>query len=69
MPCSLQAPEKRLVRVGLSVLPEPMTLAQARRYGAKHIPADLKRAGFVPSVYISDPEINGSSFFRVNYSK
>lgn len=63
--------EKREVRIGAGrgALPQFMTQAQARRYGDRHMPADLKRAGFKTDVFVSDPEINGGSFFRINYGK
>lgn len=63
------ASERRPVRVGLGQLPKPMTRQQARRYGERNIPPDLKRAGFETVVFASDPAINGSSFYRVNYGK
>lgn len=61
--------EKREVRIGSGreALPAPMTLAQARRYGKRNMPNDLKRVGFKTEVFVSDPEINGGTFFRVNY--
>ncbi|OGT87643.1 MAG: hypothetical protein A2286_13390 [Gammaproteobacteria bacterium RIFOXYA12_FULL_61_12] len=61
--------EKRKVRVGLSSLDSPMTIAQAKRYGDKNMPQDLRRAGFGTTIFVSDPEINGAVFFRVNYGK
>lgn len=61
--------EKREVRVGLSKLDQPMTQAQAMRYGERNIPRDLKAAGFRTEVFISDHEINGATFFRINYGK
>lgn len=63
------SPEKRPVRVGLGVLPQPMTRAQARRYGEANLPADIKAAGFGVSVFASNPEIHGEKFFRVLYGK
>jgi len=46
-----------------------MTIAQAKRYGDKNMPQDLRRAGFGTTIFVSDPEINGAVFFRVNYGK
>ena len=43
--------------------------AQARRYGAKNMPGDLKRAGFQVCVFASDAEINGGIFYRVSYGR
>ena len=63
------SPEKRPVRVGLCGLPRPMTRAEARRYGERHLPSDLKAAGFGVSVFVSDPAIHGQRFFRVLYGK
>jgi len=60
---------KRIVKVGLSTLDTPMTLAQAKRYGDKNMPLDLKRAGFKTVVFTSDEEMHGGLWFRVNYGK
>lgn len=65
----MQQQSARPVRVGLSTLPNPMTYAQAKRYGEKNMPADLKKAGFTVDVFVSDQEINGATFYRVNYGK
>ena len=62
-------PEKRPVRVGLGQLPNPMTRAEARRYGEANLPSDLKAAEVKVSVFASDPAIHGDSFFRVLYGK
>jgi len=73
--CSLEfsdgklARQKLPVKVGLSTLEKPMTLAQAKRYGNNAMPNDLKRAGFKCSVFQSDPQLHGSLFYRINYSK
>lgn len=63
--------ERLPVRVGCGreTLPERMTYSQAKTWGIRNIPADLKKAGFVVSVFRSDPVINDGDFFRVNYSK
>jgi len=67
----LAASEKRPVRTGSGreTLDKPMTRAQARRWGDRHMPADLKAAGFETIIFASDPIINGGTFFRVNYGK
>lgn len=46
-----------------------MTHAQALRYGARHMPRDLKRAGFKAHVFTSDPEIHGALYYRVTYGR
>ncbi|MCK6434491.1 MAG: hypothetical protein L6Q68_15870 [Aquabacterium sp.] len=61
--------ELREVRVGLGALERPMTRAQAERYGAANMPADLRRAGFETVVFTSDPQIHGARYYRVNYGK
>lgn len=63
--------EKREVRIGAGrgALSQFMTQAQAQRYGDSHMPADLKRAGFKTDVFVSDPGINGGTFFRISYCK
>lgn len=65
----MPATEAREVRVGIGRLDRPMTLAQARRYGDRNMPADLKRAGFQTFVFASDLEIHGARFYRVSYGK
>lgn len=73
--CSLEfndgklARQKLPVKVGLSTLETPMTKTQAARYGNNAMPSDLKRAGFKCSVFQSDPQLHGSLFYRINYSK
>lgn len=61
--------EVRPVRVGLGTLDTPMSKAQALRWGQRNIPADLKKAGFQTSVFTSDPDIHGGTFYRINHSK
>jgi hypothetical protein len=56
------------VKVGIGQLPNPMTKAQALRWAQANMPADLRRVGFVASVFTSDPQIHGADYFRVNYS-
>lgn len=46
-----------------------MTRKQAMAYGDRHMPRDLKRAGFQTHVFTSDPEIHGSSYQRITYGK
>ena len=57
------------VKVGLSTLERPLTCAQARRYGDRHMPGDLRRAGFKTCVFESDVVIHGAHFLRVSYGK
>lgn len=61
--------EKRIVKIGIGQLDRRMTRDQAMRYGKRHMPADLKRAGFECTIFASDLEINGSLFYRINYGK
>lgn len=61
--------EKRIVKIGLGQLDRHMTKEQALRYGKRHMPEDLKRAGFECIIFASDLEINGSLFYRINYTK
>lgn len=65
------ATDLRPVRIDCrrGVLPKLMSRQQALRHAIKTMPADLKRASFVASVFQSDPEIHGDAFFRINYSK
>lgn len=46
-----------------------MTREQARRYGERNMPRDLRRAGFRVHVFRSDAEIHGADYFRVTYGK
>ena len=51
------------------LLPGPFTRAQAKRYGDRHMRADLKRAGFETVLFGSNIEDHGSLYFRINYGK
>lgn len=42
---------------------------QALRIAQRAMPADLKRAGFIASIFTSDIETHGGAWFRVNYGK
>ena len=59
----------RPVKIGAATLTKPMTQAQALRYGARNMPADLKRANFQTVIFVSDLNINGALFYRINYAK
>jgi hypothetical protein len=61
--------EKLTVKVGLGELPKPMTREQAQRWGERHMPKDLKRAGFECFVVKTDAEMHGGVWFRVNYGR
>ena len=61
--------ERLVVKAGCGELPRPMTREQAHRYGDRHMPADLKRAGFQTVVARSDAELHGGTWFRINYGK
>lgn len=61
--------EQRTVMIGLSQLHKPMTIQQARKFGDRNMPNDLKKAGFKTHIFISDLEINGDLFYRINYGK
>ena len=56
------------VKVGCITLARPMTRTQAKRYGDKNMPADLRRAGFHTVVFESDPVIHGGHWLRINYA-
>lgn len=57
------------VKTGLTTLDRRMTREQAMRYGQRHMPQDLKRAGFDTVVCLTDPEIHGGTWLRINYGK
>lgn len=61
--------EKREVRVGIGKLDQHMTMSQAKRYGDRNMPRDLKAAGFQTFVGVSDQELHGGLWFRVDYGK
>lgn len=46
-----------------------LTREQARRYGNRNMPRDLRRAGFKTHIFESDPEIHGVHYFCVTYEK
>lgn len=46
-----------------------LSRAQAQRYAEKHMPEDLRKAGFKAGVFESDPEIHGAHYFRIGYGK
>lgn len=64
--------EKRPVVIG-EYRPSPynpvMTREAALRYANAMMPADLKRAGFIASIFESDMQIHGGLWYRINYSK
>lgn len=64
-----QQPQKHPVKVGLSTLDAMMTRDQAHRYGERNMPRDLRAAGFATFVSLTDAEIHGGVWFRVNYGK
>jgi hypothetical protein len=64
-----RAAESLPVKYGLGELPKKMTAAQARLWGAKNMPADLKRCGFQVCLFRSDLEIHGGDYFRVSFGK
>jgi hypothetical protein len=59
--------ERLPVRLGLHQTDQRMTRTQALRYGIRHMPSDLKRAGFECFVSRSDREMHGGVWFRVSY--
>lgn len=61
-------PEERPVKHGLGELDRKMTKQQAQRYGDRTMPRDLKRAGFKTVIFESTIALNGSLFFRINYT-
>lgn len=60
---------KRTVKIGLTTLPRPMTYAQALKFGNRHMPEHLKRTNFKTVIFVSDKDINGSLFYRINFAK
>lgn len=61
--------ERLPVKAGLLTLDRTMTREQARRYGERHMPRDLRAAGFETVIARSDPEMHGGLWFRINYGK
>lgn len=57
------------VKVGALTLDSLMTVSQARRWGERNMPKDLRAAGFKVSVSRTDPLIHGGTWLRVNYGK
>lgn len=56
-----------VVRIGLTELPNRLTESQALRYGKRNMPADLRRAGFVVSVFHTSAAIHGWNGIRLSY--
>lgn len=46
-----------------------MTKEQARKFGEKNMPKDLRRVGFKTHVFESDIEIHGEKYLRITYGK
>jgi hypothetical protein len=61
--------DKLPVKVGLLTLDKTMTRAGAQRWGDRHMPIDLRKAGFLTFVGKSDAEMHGGVWFRVSYGK
>ena len=61
--------KKLVVKIGISSLEMPMTETQALRYGKNAMPMDLRKAGFVCSVFHASQELHGTEHYRINYSK
>ncbi len=60
---------KKLTKCGLTIFGKPMTLSQAKRWGDRNMPGELKRAGFQVSVYEATYDINGWDGYRINFGK
>ena len=59
-----------IVKIGESVYSKAWTKdAQAIRYGNKHMPDWMKRAGWVTVLYHATSDVNGWDGIRINYSK
>lgn len=54
-------------KMGLHTFDKPMSKEQAKRYGDRHMPSDLRAAGFKTVIFTADPEINGWLGYRINY--
>jgi hypothetical protein len=54
---------KYIVKYGIGTLPKLMTEKQALNYGNKIIPSDLKKAGFITSLFKTETHL------RINFSK
>jgi hypothetical protein len=61
--------KKYEVRIGIGRHPKKMSYAAALRYADAMMPPDLRRAGFVASVFKTSFEIHGGEWLRINYSK
>ncbi len=46
-----------------------MTREQAQRWGDRHVPRDLKRAGFRAYVFESDEVVHGARYFLITYGR
>lgn len=61
--------QKREVRFGSGALDKPMSLKEAKNWGDRHMPQDLKAAGFKTVIFESDPDLHGGLWYRVNFGK
>lgn len=62
------AAPKFTIRVGLTELPKRMTATQARRYGERHLPRDLRRVGFAVVLTPTTTDTHGWTGLRINYA-
>lgn len=58
-----------ITKAGLHTFDKPMTREQARRYGERNMPRDLRKAGFEVFVAETDIELHGWHGYRINYGK
>lgn len=65
----MNATEKRPLRQNGLPDSDPITRKQAQRIAEKVMARDLKRAGFVASVFASDIVIHGAQYWRICYGK
>jgi len=59
----------QVVKLGQQTLDKKMTRAQAQRYGERHMPPELRRAGFKCVVAQTRQDIHDWTGLRINYGK
>ena len=60
---------KMIVKHHDTLMDRLMTKDQAKRYGNRHMPRDLKAYGFKTIIFTADSDIHGWSGYRINYGK
>lgn len=61
--------KQHTIKIGQQTLPNRLTEKQARLYGERRMPKELRRAGFEVVLFHACEDINGWDGIRINYGK